>query len=164
MTDIPLPAGLHLRPQRDSDALFLAQLYNSRREDLRLAIADRDFIEELIEMQFRAQREGYGQQFPNALYFIVESHHESIGRAAVDFGQNEVRVIDIALIPAARNKGHGTSVIRALQMAANKARAPLTLTVMLDNPRAVELYAKLGFRVEQQTLTHALLAWYPQEP
>jgi len=128
MADISLPSGLNLRPQRDADAAFVAKLYNSLRDDLRLAVAEADFIEELIEMQFRAQREGYGQQFPNAMYFIVESHHEQIGRVAVDFGQNEVRMIDLALIPAARNKGHGTAVIRALQMAANKVRTPLTLS------------------------------------
>lgn len=162
MEESSLPSGLRLRPQRDADAPFMAALYNSTRDDLRMAIAENDFIEELIEMQFRAQREGYGQQFPNAMYFIVERHNEPIGRVAVDFGPNEVRMIDLALIPPARNKGLGTDVIRALQAAANKARAPLTITVMKDNPRAALLYTSLGFRIEQQTQSHALMAWYPQ--
>ena len=162
MSDIPLPAGLNLRPQRDSDAVFVATLYNSTRDDLYLADAENDFIEELIEMQFRAQREGYGQQFPNAMYFIIELHQQPIGRAAVDFGPNEVRMIDLSLIPPARNKGYGTNVIRALQIAANQVRTPLTLTVLMNNPRAAQLYANLGFRIEQQTPSHALMAWYPQ--
>lgn len=162
MTDFALPAGLSLRPQRETDAPFVARLYHSTREDLRLTLGDPDLVEELIEMQFRAQREGYGQQFPNAMYFIVESHQEAIGRIAVDFGGNEVRLIDLALIPAARNKGIGTDVIRALQAAAGKVRAPLTLAVILTNPRAVQLYASLGFCIEHHTGTHALMAWYPQ--
>lgn len=151
-----------LRPQRDSDAPFVAALYNTTRDDLRQAVAPQALIEELIEMQFRAQREGYGQKFPNAMYFIVETQGENIGRVAVDFGSNEVRIIDLALMPAARNKGHGTSVFRALQAAAAKVRAPLTLTVALNNPRAVQLYGVLGFRVEQLTETHAFMVWYPQ--
>lgn len=161
MADFSLPDGLRLRPQRDSDGAFMASLYNSTREDLRSAIAEHDFIEELIEMQFRAQREGYGQQFPNAMYFIVELHDQPIGRVAVDFGPNEVRMIDLALIPAARNKGHGTNVVRTLQAAALKTRVPLTLTVLMNNPRAIQLYALLGFQIEQQTQTHALMAWHP---
>jgi ribosomal protein S18 acetylase RimI-like enzyme len=162
MSEIPIPGGIGLRPQRDSDAPFVAALYDTTRDDLRHAIAPPELIEELIEMQFRAQREGYGQKFPNAMYFIVEAQGERIGRVAVDFGPNEVRIIDLALIPAARNKGHGTSVFRALQAAAGKVRAPLTLTVAANNPRAAQLYAALGFRVEQQTPTHAFMVWYPQ--
>lgn len=162
MADIPLPPGLYLRPQRDSDRVFLATLFDSTREALRLVDAEREFIEDLIEMQFRAQREGYGAQFPNAMYYIIEWQHQAVGRVAVDFGPNEIRVIDIALIPAARGRGHGADVIRALQVAANKVRTPLTLTVLLSNLLATQLYAKLGFCVDSQTQTHALLIWYPQ--
>jgi len=162
MAAIPMPAGMRMRPQRESDALFAATLYNATRDDLRLVDGEDDFIEELIEMQFRAQREGYGAQFPNAMYFIVEAHNEPIGRVAVDFGSNEVRLIDIALIPGARNKGYGTGAIRSLQMAAAKVMTPLTLSVLLGNPQAMQLYINLGFRIEQQTESHALMVWYPQ--
>lgn len=162
MADFTLPAELHLRPQRDGDQVFLASLFESTRGELRLIDAAPDFIEELIELQFRAQREGYGAQFPNAMYFIVEWQGQSVGRAAVDFGPNEIRLIDLALLPAARGKGLGANVIRALQMAAAKASAPLTLTVAQNNPRAAQLYAGLGFHLEAHSPTHALLAWYPQ--
>ncbi|MDT4329290.1 GNAT family N-acetyltransferase [Methylomonas sp. MED-D] len=157
----PSPAGLNLRPQRDNDATFLAGLYHSLRDDLRLLDAERDFVEELIEMQFRAQREGYGQQFPNAMYFIIEIHSQAVGRVAVDFGHNEVRLIDLALLPAARNRGHGRAVIRALQQAAGQAHAPLTLVAALDNPGALAFYAKLGFGLARTSDSHALLVWYP---
>jgi GNAT superfamily N-acetyltransferase len=162
MPDIPLPDGLSMRPQRDSDALFMATLFNSTRDDLRLIDAEEDFIEELIEMQFRAQREGYGEQHPNAMYFVVEAHGKPIGRVAVDFGPNEVRLIDVALIRAARGKGYGAGIVRSVQMAAARVRTPLTLVVALDNPRAFQLYAGLGFVIEERGQTHALMIWYPQ--
>lgn len=124
--------------------------------------AERGFVEELIELQFLAQRDGYGRQFPNAFYFIVEYRNEPVGRAAVDFGQNEVRLMDIAFMPAARNRGYGESVIRALQIAAKKVAAPLTLSVLTSNHGAFRLYENLGFRVEERSQTHALMAWYPR--
>lgn len=162
MPDIPLPAGLSMRPQRDSDALFVAALHASTRDDLLMVDGEEGLLEQLVEMQFRAQREGYGEQFPNAMYYIVESHGTAVGRVTVDFGANEVRLVDIALIRAARGKGYGTGIVRALQLAAHKAGAPLVLTVALDNPRAFRLYAGLGFSLLQQTETHAQMVWYPQ--
>lgn len=160
-TSSALSAGLSIRPVRDSDAPFVASLYRSTRDDLRLVDAEDDFIEELIEMQFRAQTQGYGGQYPNAMYLLIELHGQPIGRAAVDFGHNEVRVVDIAFTPATRGKGYGAGVIRSLQLAAGKNRVPLTLTALLGNARALQFYAGMGFRMEQQTATHALLAWYP---
>lgn len=163
MAIAPMPASLNLRPQRDNDAAFLAGLYSTLRDDLRMLEAEHAFVEELIEMQFRAQREGYSQQFPNAMYFIIELQREAVGRVAVDFGHNEVRVIDLALLPAARNRGHGGQVIRALQLAAAQTRAPLTLVAALNNPRALRFYATLDFTVAQTTDSHALLIWYPEQ-
>ena len=161
MPDFTLPAGLSLRPQTSTDAGFLATLFNATHDYLRLIDGEADFVEEIIEMQFRAQREGYGQQFPNAMYFIVEYHHEPIGRVAVDFGHAEVRLIDVAFIQAARGRGYGTAVIRALQNAARKVAAPLTLTALRHDRPVVELYAKLGFVIAAQTEAHLLMAWSP---
>lgn len=158
----PLPAGLAIRPERSADKGFIENLYRATREDLRLLDAEPDFIEALIEMQFKAQRQGYGDQHPDAMYFIVESHFEPVGRLALSMGPNEVRIIDIAFLPAARGKGFGKGVIQALQMTAQKVPAPLTLLVMHGNVQAARLYASLGFRPEQQNDTHVLMVWYPQ--
>ena len=157
-----LPHGLSIRPERTGDKGFIENLYRATREDLRLLDADNEFIESLIEMQFQAQRQGYGEQHPNAMYFIVELHGEPMGRLTVAMGTNEVRIVDIAFLPAARNKGYGKGVIQALQMTAQKIPAPLSLLVLHTNVRAAQLYISLGFRPEQQTDTHVLMMWYPQ--
>lgn len=158
---LPIPDGLGMRPARPSDQVFIASLYRSTRDDLRLADAEQDFIEELIGMQQQAQTVGYGTAFPNAMYFIVEKHHQALGRVAVDFGHNEVRLLDIAFIPEARGKGYGEAVIRGLQQAASQTRAPLVLTVARNNPAAQKLYLRLGFKVEESNHTHDRMVWYP---
>lgn len=157
----PLPDNLGLRPARPEDKGFIEALYRSTRDDLRLLEAEDGFVEELIGMQQRAQVQGYGEMFPNAMYFVVERLGERIGRAVVDFGPNEVRLVDIAFIPQAQGQGYGSHVIRAMQYAAGQARAPLTLSVSRSNPRARQTYLALGFRVEQADPMTEFMAWYP---
>lgn len=162
MLNNPIQGGLVIRPSNDRDKPFLMNLYNSTRDDLKHVDASHDFIEELIEMQFKAQFEGYGEQFPNAFYFVIERQQEKIGRIAVDFGHNEVRIIDISFIKAAQNKGYGSVVINALKSAAEQNKVPLTLTVLHSNVPAINLYQKLGFKIVDNKLPHALMMWLPE--
>lgn len=156
--------GLSLRPMATSDKVFVESLYRSTRDDLRLIDAEDDFIEGLIEMQQYAQTRGYGDMFPNAMYFVAEHHKERIGRVVLDFGQNEIRVVDIALIPAARGKGYGSQVLQAVQMAAAKVMAPVALSVRADHIPAKQLYARLGFVVEEAQMPFERMTWYPPAP
>ncbi len=159
--NIQMPGGLSLRPTRASDNGFLESLHSATRDDLRLVDAENDFIEDLIDMQFRAKTEGYGDMFPNAMYFIIENQGESIGRVVLDFGHNEIRVIDLALIRLARGKGFGAKTLQAVQLVAAKIMAPVALTVVSYNLQAKMLYLNLGFRVEEINLPFERMVWYP---
>lgn len=154
--------GLTIRPSKPTDRPFLELLHNTARKDLRYMVGERDYIESVIQMQFRAQTEGYGSQFPNAMYFIVEKQHERIGKVTIDFGPNEIRVMDIAFIPLAQGKGFGEEVIKCLQNAAAQAGAPLTLSVLSSNIQAKKLYLKLGFSVKNITPPYEFMAWIPE--
>ncbi|MCE9685544.1 GNAT family N-acetyltransferase [Shewanella sp. AS16] len=161
MRKLNLPDGLHIRPSRPSDRPFLEQLHHATREDLQLIQGEKELIESVIEMQFKAQNQGYGDQFPNAMYFIIEKHHEAIGKATLDFGHNEIRLLDIAFLPQARRHGFGKAIIQSFQMAATQACAPLSLTVLKDNLAAQRLYLSLGFRVDSFQEPYYFMAWYP---
>jgi GNAT superfamily N-acetyltransferase len=160
---LQIPEGLGMRPARPSDSGFLEALHRSTRDDLRLIDAEDDFIEALIDMQRRAQTEGYGSDFPDAMHFVIEKRGEAIGRAVVDFGHNEVRLVDLAFIPKARGKGFGRAILQGLQRAATQVRAPLALTVMQGNLPALRLYAGLGFQPEEVNAAYVRMVWYPQE-
>ena len=123
---------------------------------------EQDYIESIVEMQFKAQTQGYGDQFPNAMYFIIEKHHEPIGKAIIDFGHNEVRLIDIAFIPQARGQGVGKTVVQSFQSAAAQCGVPMVLTVEQHNLQAKRLYLSLGFQVESVTSPYELIVWYPE--
>ncbi|GLQ30243.1 GNAT family N-acetyltransferase [Litoribrevibacter albus] len=157
-----LSKGLGIRPSTPSDKPFLEKLHNSTRDDLKMIDGEKDFVESFIQMQYQVQTEGYGDKFPNAMYFIVEKLQEPIGKVTIDFGQNEIRLVDIAFIPLARGKGYGEAVLSCLQQAAAQAGAPLTLSVFSGNVFAKNLYLKMGFVVEQVTPPYEFLVWYPK--
>jgi GNAT superfamily N-acetyltransferase len=150
-----------MRPASTSDNAFTESLYRSSRDDLRLIDAEDEFIENLIGLQQHAQTEGYGDVFPNAMYFIVEYHSERIGRVVLDFGSNEIRVVDIVLIPVACGKGYGSQVLQMIQAAAAKLMAPVTLTVRIDLLPVKQLYLRLGFVVEEAHIPFERMVWYP---
>ncbi|MBU59695.1 MAG: GNAT family N-acetyltransferase [Alcanivorax sp.] len=156
-----LPGGLTLRPARTSDAAFLRELYAATRGDLSL-LPDAELAASLIDLQFNAQTEGYGRDFPDAMHFIIGLHQDRIGRLILDFSAGRVHVVDLSLIPAARGQGHGASLLRAMQRTAERVAAPVMLAVDRDNPGARDLYARLGFRSEgARGDFHEALVWWP---
>ncbi len=160
-TNFNSSTGLLIRPARDSDKPFIAALHHTTRDDLRLIDAKRDFIETLIEQQYHAQTVGYGEMFPNAMYFIIEMQFERIGQIVVDFGMSDVRLVDFSLIPAARGKGLGKQVVQILQNAAATNRVPLTLAVQTLNLSAKALYLQLGFVITDTNGVYEQMIWYP---
>lgn len=164
VAQLKMPEGLRVRPSISTDKAFLESLFRSTREDLLQIDGERDFIESIIELQYRAQSQGYGEQFPNAMYFVIEKHNEKIGKATLDFGHNEIRVLDIAFLPEARGKGLGEAVLRAFMHCAQQVMVPLSLSVLTHNYPAKKLYYKLGFQIENIQLPYEWLIWYPQRP
>jgi len=158
---IPVPDGLNLRPVQPDDSDFLEALYSSTRNDLRQIDADNDFIEGLIRMQHALQMQGNAAHYPNAFQLVVEKLGERIGRVIVNFDGNEVKILSIAFIGAARGKGYGSGILRGLQQAAAGMRTPLVLDVMRSNLKAKQLYLRLGFIVEQTGPIEDHMVWRP---
>ena len=156
-----LADGLSLRPAVPSDSGFIETLYRSTRDDLRLLDTDQDFIETVIEQQYAAQTAGYCNSSPDAWHFIIEKQQVKIGRLILDFDTDRVNIVNLALIPLARGKGFGTHILRGLQQAATKVRAPLSLTVSANNPSAKRLYLQLGFVAETSNAIYEQMVWYP---
>ena len=136
---------ISLRPIREEDIPFLYRLYASTRAD-ELARVDGEPAqkETFLRSQFAAQHEHYQRYFPNADFWIILAGSEPIGRYYVDQGVEEVRVIDIALLPEERNRGVGTQLMRGALRIAAELQAPARLRVQ-PHSDAVRLYERLGF-------------------
>lgn len=136
--------GLRLRPALPGDDGFLKALYASTRDDLRAMLAP-PMRDGLLDMQWRAQRAGYRHDFPDADDLIVEAGGAPLGRLLLERTLRPWRIVDIALLPAARGRGHGAALLGALQASAAAAGTGLALTVRRDNPGARRLYRAAGF-------------------
>jgi len=154
-------AGLSMRPSRPTDGPFLQSLYRSARPELQWIDADPEVVEQVVAQQFQVQERGIGDHFPDAMHYVVEKLDTPIGVLSADFGPNEIRVLYLAFIPAARGKGFGRSVLQGVQKAAEQVRCPVATVVWASNPQARQHYLALGFRVEESSPGADRLVWYP---
>ncbi|WP_397457695.1 GNAT family N-acetyltransferase [Pseudomonas asplenii] len=153
--------GLSMRPSRPADGPFLQSLYQSARPELQWIDADPEVIEQVVAQQLEVQNQGIGEHFPNAMHYVVEKLDTPIGVLSADFGPNEIRVLYLAFVPAARGKGFGRSVLQGVQRAAQQVRCPVTTVVWASNPQARQHYLALGFGVEERSPGAERLVWYP---
>jgi ribosomal protein S18 acetylase RimI-like enzyme len=133
-----VPADAH-----DSDFLF--HLYASTRaEEFALLPWDEQQKSVFMRMQFDVRERAYASTYPAAVRSLVVSDGRKVGAVIVDRAENEIKLIDIALIFEARCKGIGTAVLHNLICEARSANKPLRLQVAKGN-RAMNLYCRLGF-------------------
>lgn len=158
---LSLPAGLHIRAAMPNDTNFIEQLYKSTRVDLDLITADETFIDEIKLRQYLAQTASYEEQFPNALTLLIEYHDQKVGRVILDFGHNEMLVVDISFIPEARNKGLGSGVMRSFIHCSEQTKLPIRLSVLQENSAAKKFYHNLGFVLDEHCYPRDYLMYFP---
>jgi ribosomal protein S18 acetylase RimI-like enzyme len=95
-------------------------------------------------MQFRAQRQGYAADYPDADHQLVCFEGQPIGRLIVHRCEHEVHLVDIAILTDHRNRGVGSELLRGLIAECQASGKLLTLQVDKVNP-AIRLYRRLGF-------------------
>lgn len=150
-----------LRPITPEDDGFLYRIYASTRED-ELAVVDWDDGQkkEFLEMQFTAQHAFYMEQFPQAEFRIILLDEEPIGRLYVDRREDEIRIIDIALLAEHRNKGIGSTFLNDILSEGQQEGLPVRIHVEQNNP-ALRLYERLGFQKIGENGIYYLMEWSP---
>jgi ribosomal protein S18 acetylase RimI-like enzyme len=151
---------VHLRPVAPEDESFLLQVYASTRAE---ELAQVPWSEEqragFVQMQFAAQQQHYGNNFPNALHHVIQRGEQPVGRLYVLRTDEFIRILDITLLPRFRNTGLGTPLIKELMLEAAATRRPLRIYVESFNP-SLRLFERLGFRkIEEHNGVHFLMEW-----
>jgi ribosomal protein S18 acetylase RimI-like enzyme len=153
--------SIRLRPERSEDAEFLFRLYASTRTaEMDLAPWSAEEKEGFLRRQFDAQTYHYQTYFPGAAFQIILQEGEPIGRLYVDRAPDQLHIIDIALLPAARGQGIGTALLRDLLEEGEGKGLPARIYVELDNP-AQNLYLRLGFEPIKQEGMYCLMERRP---
>jgi ribosomal protein S18 acetylase RimI-like enzyme len=160
----PLAGSIGLRPAVPPDESFLYRVYESARaEQLRLVDWDDDQKTALLRMQFVAQNASYRQRFPGAGYDVILNGGQPAGRLFLHRGTDEIRVVDIGLLPEHRNQGIGGALLKAVLDEAAEAGKPVRLHVESFN-RAVRLYERLGFASIGTDGAHIEMEYLPSIP
>lgn len=161
MTVTVTDTAYHLRPVTDDDWPFLSALYASTRHDeMAQTNWSRADIESFLAMQFEMQRRHYAEYFPDAAFSVVEVRGQRAGRLYLDRREDEIRIVDIALMPRYRGKGIGGRMMRDILDQATERGVLVRIHVEQQNP-AMHLYERLGFqRIEIQGVYY-LMEWLP---
>ena len=153
--------AVSLRPIVPDDEHLLYRIYAStREEELTQVPWDDNQKEAFLRHQFAAQHTYYSQHFPAATFDVVLIGGIPAGRFYVDRREDEIRIIDIALLPEFRGRGIGSSLLRGLFEEATVAKNPVRIHVESYN-EAKNLYQRLGFRNIGETGVHILMEWVP---
>jgi ribosomal protein S18 acetylase RimI-like enzyme len=137
--------ALALRPARDDDYGFLEELYASTREDEFAPVPWTDEQKRaFLAQQFAAQSAYYADRFADASFDVVLVDGDAAGRLIVERREDELKVIDIALVPRRRGHGLGSRLLRPLLDEADASGVKTTVYVERFNP-ALRLYDRLGF-------------------
>jgi len=148
-----------LRPAESNDNEFIYRVYASTREDeLKQTNWEPQQLNAFLKMQFTAQDRHYRDSYPGAEFLVILNAGIPAGRLYLHRHPEELRIMDISLLPEHRKKGIGTFLLRNLQLEAKESGQPLTLHVQKENP-ALSLYLSLDFQVAGDKGVYLFMKW-----
>ncbi|HEX8063403.1 MAG TPA: GNAT family N-acetyltransferase [Allosphingosinicella sp.] len=153
--------GIAYRPAADEDLSFLSLVYASTRiEEVARTGWPLETQRQFLTHQFDAQHRHYRQHYPGAEWLVIERDGAAIGRLYIEEWPDQIRLIDIALVPDHRGGGAGGAILADLMDMAAAAEKPLTIHVEKNNP-AMRLYRRLGFEPIDEHGVYDLMEWRP---
>jgi ribosomal protein S18 acetylase RimI-like enzyme len=143
-------ASIRLRAETNADLDFSAGLYAQTREaELRQVAWPHEARLSFCREQFNAQHAHYEKHYPRAQFLIVELADQAIGRVYFEQTASELRLMEITIDAAHRNRGIGSAISAALLVHARAQGIAMGLHVEPFNP-ARRLYERQGFSIIEE--------------
>jgi ribosomal protein S18 acetylase RimI-like enzyme len=140
-----LRQSIALRPAEPRDADLLRTLFASTRvEELALVPWTDEEKAAFVEQQFTAQDRYYRQVYPGGRFDVIERDGHPIGRWYVAELADELRLVEVTILPEERGRGVGTALVTGLCEEADRRGLAVRLHVEPWNP-ARRLYERFGF-------------------
>lgn len=153
-----------LRAATADDSPLLLEIYASTRADEMTLVSwwTEEQKSAFVKMQSDAQHEHYRNSYPRAQYSIVTRGGKPVGRLYLAESDSEIRILDLTLLPAERNAGIGSFLLRKLieeSIAKQKA-----LAIYVESfSTALRLFERLGFVNSQENGIYFLMKREPGE-
>lgn len=152
---------IRFRPIREEDRAFLVRVYGStREEELSMTGWSREEKDAFISQQFHAQHTHYTEYFREADYHVILIDGKKAGRLYIQQKEDEIRIVDIALLPEFRGQGAGRKMLENILQQGKDTGLPVRIHVEQYN-RALSLYHCLGFKKIEQTGIYYLMEKTP---
>ena len=146
MTTQPTTPRVELRPVEPADEEFLLDVYASTRADEMALVDWPDEIKRaFLRSQLTAQRADYESRFPDADYRVILVEGARAGRLWVARTAEQIRLLDIALLPEFQRRGVGERLLLGLIEESERAGLPLRHMVFQSNADGMRFYERLGF-------------------
>jgi ribosomal protein S18 acetylase RimI-like enzyme len=161
-TEFSLPRGgrMALRPVTDADEEFLLSVYASTRADELAQVPwAGDQKRQFLKWQFDLQRREYDARFPDGDYSVMLIDERPAGRIWIARDDQEIRLLDIAILPEFQNRGAGTLLLRRLIDESKRAGKALRHMVFVLNQDAQRFYERLGFVVIEEVGAYKHMEW-----
>ena len=152
---------IRLRSVHPDDREFLLRVYASvREEELAPVNWTREQKDAFVRMQFEAQTRFYEENYIGAKFQVILADDVPAGRLYIHPRANEIRIMDIALLPEFRGRGIGSALLNEILDDARAANQNVSIHVERMNP-ALHLYERLGFCLQEDKGVYLLLEWTP---
>jgi ribosomal protein S18 acetylase RimI-like enzyme len=150
---------IRFRAETEDDVEFMLRLYAStREEELRQVDWTDEQKAEFVRQQFDAQRTHYRGNYDDAEYLVIVENDVPIGRLYLHRRPEDLRIMDIALMPEHRRRGIGALLLQEVLDEAGASGKTASIHVEVFNP-ALRLYERLGFRRIDTFGPYYLLEW-----
>jgi ribosomal protein S18 acetylase RimI-like enzyme len=130
--------NLELRPASDADKPALFTLHC---ETMRQA------IEATWEWNEAWQREDFDRRFAACLVSVIEIQGHMAGAIWIEPDPQRIYIAELQVRPEWQGRGIGTAVLERTIAEGAAHGVPVELSVLEANPRARQLYERLGFEV-----------------
>ena len=154
-----------LRSVRSTDEAFLLRLFRTFRNDIDYAVGLSEVEKKtFIQQQFTAQRRSYQQKYPDSSSKLILVESARAGRVWIARLQDQIRLVDIMVLPSFQNQRVGSFLIAKLQEEARSTERPLRHMVHRTNQDALRFYQRHGFSQQPSPFpTHHAMVWHPEQ-
>ena len=143
----------------DDNAFLLALYASTRAAELAQVQWQEGQREAFVKWQFEMQRREYDARFPDAEYHVILIDDQPVGRIWIGRTKEEIRLLDIALLPEFQSRGAGTSLLNWLIEVARRENKVLRHMVFVLNDEAHRFYERLGFVVIEEFGAYKHMEW-----
>jgi GNAT superfamily N-acetyltransferase len=154
--------SISLRAVTPADEALLFRVYaTTRDEELAVVPFTPQEKHAFLRMQFAARQREYAARFSASDRAVIEWEGAPIGYCWLHRGDDEIRIVDVALLPEHRGEGLGTELLTALIAEARERGVAVRLQV-LANSAARRRYERMGFAAVGDSAQHQLMELVPQ--